>query len=163
MSQPASKYPQVSNWLEHVRVLSVDIGARGSTREGERKGAEYAQAQFQKIGLKPIWETFQSALSIFHPHLIGSGLILAAFIIHPLGGQISAIISALLTILVLVSELQELGFQDNLSNYSQRRKPECICRHPTVRRTQTRSYIGWPSRQPAYSLYFSQSGPCENI
>ena len=114
MSQPASKYPQVSNWLEHVRVLSVDIGARGSTREGERKGAEYAQAQFQKIGLKPIWETFQSALSIFHPHLIGSGLILAAFIIHPLGGQISAIISALLTILVLVSELQELGFQDNL-------------------------------------------------
>ena len=68
MPQPSSKYPQVSNWLEHVRVLSVDIGARGSTREGERKGAEYAQAQFQKIGLKPIWETFQSALSIFHPH-----------------------------------------------------------------------------------------------
>ena len=114
MPQPKSKYPQVSNWLEHVRVLSVDIGPRGSTREGERKGAEYAQTQFQKIGLKPIWESFQSARSIFLPHLIGCGLILTAFIIYPLGGQISAFISALLTILALVSELQELGFQDNL-------------------------------------------------
>jgi hypothetical protein len=114
MPQPKSKYPQVSNWLEHVRVLSVDIGPRGSTREGERKGAEYAQAQFQKIGLKPIWESFQSARSIFLPHLIGCGLILTAFIIYPLGGRISAFISALLTILALVSELQELGFQDNL-------------------------------------------------
>ena len=62
MPQLTSTHPQVSYWLEHVRALSVDIGPRGSTREGERKGAEYAQAQFQKIGLKPIWETFQSVL-----------------------------------------------------------------------------------------------------
>jgi VIT1/CCC1 family predicted Fe2+/Mn2+ transporter len=114
MTQPIKNRPQVSTWLEHVRALSVDIGPRGSTCEGERKGAEYAQAQFQKAGLKPVWETFQSARSIFLPHLIGSAVMLAAFAIYPLGGKVTAIISALLSILVLVSELQELGFQNNL-------------------------------------------------
>jgi hypothetical protein len=113
MSQPTSTHPQVSSWLEHVRALSVDIGPRGSTRAGERKGAEYTQTQFQNIGLKPIWETFQSARSIFLPHLIGCGLMLTAFVIYPLGGTVTAVIAALLSMLVLVSELQELGFQDN--------------------------------------------------
>jgi hypothetical protein len=113
MSQPASTHPQVSKWLEHIRVLSVDIGPRGSTCDGERKGAEYAQAQFEKIGLKPIWESFLSARSIFLPHLIGCVLMLTAFILYPLGGRVTVVIAALLSILVLVSELQELGFQDN--------------------------------------------------
>lgn len=114
MSTPSSQHPQVSTWLEHIRALAVDIGARGPTREGERKGAEYAQAQFQKMGLTPAWESFQSARSIFLPHLIGSLAMLAAFIIFPLGGKVTAVISAALSILVLVSELQELGFRNNL-------------------------------------------------
>ena len=113
MTQPTSTHPQVSKWLEHVRALAVDIGPRGSTRDGERKGAEYAQAQFKKIGLKPVWETFLSARSIFLPHLIGCVLMLVAFSIYPLGGWITALIAALLSILVLISELQELSFQDN--------------------------------------------------
>jgi hypothetical protein len=113
MSNPKSKFPQVNAWLEHVRVLSVDIGPRGSTRAGERKGAEYAQTQFRNMGLSPVWENFQSARSIFLPHLIGSGLMLLAFILYPLGGGATRVIAALLSILVLVSELQELGFQDN--------------------------------------------------
>ncbi|MGE5249414.1 MAG: M28 family metallopeptidase [Bacteroidota bacterium] len=114
MQQPTSAQPQVSAWLRHVRALAVDIGPRGSTREGERKGAEYAQEQFRKLGLEPVWETFQSARSIFLPHLIGSAGMLAAFIIYPLGGKITAAVAALLSILVLVSELQELGLRDNL-------------------------------------------------
>jgi Peptidase family M28 len=113
MSEPTSSHPQVATWLAHIRALAVDIGPRGSTREGERKGAEYAQAQFEKFGLKPVWESFKSARSIFQPHLVGSLLMLLAFAIFPLGGKTFAIIAALLSILVLVSELQELGFQDN--------------------------------------------------
>jgi hypothetical protein len=113
MPEPTSSHPQVSDWLSHIRALAVDIGPRGSTREGERKGAEYAKAQFEKFGLKPAWETFKSARSIFQPHLVGSLLMLLAFAIFPLGGRTTAIIAALLSILVLVSELQELGFQDN--------------------------------------------------
>ena len=113
MPEPTSSHPQVATWLTHIRALAVDIGPRGSTREGERKGAEYARAQFEKFGLKPVWESFKSARSIFQPHLVGSLLMLLAFAIFPLGGKTSAIIAALLSILVLVSELQELGFQDN--------------------------------------------------
>jgi len=114
MINPVSHHPQVSKWLEHIRALSVDIGARGPTLAGERQGATYAQAQFKRLGLAPAWETFQSARSIFLPHLIGSLVMLAAFVIHPLAGVVSAVVSAVLSILVLVSELQELGFRDNL-------------------------------------------------
>ncbi len=113
MPLPTSSHPNVASWLEHIRALSVDIGPRPPTREGERQGAEYACEQFKKLGLAPVGETFKSARSIFLPHLIGSGLMLVAFIIYPLGGQVSAILAALLSILVLVSEIQELGFQDN--------------------------------------------------
>lgn len=113
MPEPTSSHPQVATWLAHIRALTVDIGPRGSTREGERKGAEYAQAQFEKLGLKPTWEPFKSARSIFQPHLVGSLLMVFAFAIFPLAGRMTAIIAALLSILVLVSELQELGFQDN--------------------------------------------------
>ena len=114
MPEPTSPHPQVATWLAHIRALAVDIGPRGSTREGERKGAEYAQMQFEKFGLKPIWESFKSARSIFQPHLVGALLMLLAFAIFPLGGRTTAIIAALLSILVLISELQELGFQNNL-------------------------------------------------
>jgi hypothetical protein len=113
MPQPTSSHPQVSTWLQHIRALSLDIGPRPPTRDGERLGAEYACEEFKRIGLSPVGETFKSARSIFLPHLIGSVLMLAAFLIYPLGGQITAIIGALLSILVLVSEIQELGFQDN--------------------------------------------------
>lgn len=114
MTQPTSNLPQVSTWLRHVKALAVDIGPRGSTREGEREGAEYARAQLQQLGLQPVWESFQSAKSIFLPHLIGGLLMLAAFLIHPLGRTTGAVISALLSLVVLVTEVQELGFQDNL-------------------------------------------------
>jgi hypothetical protein len=114
MPEPTSSHPQVATWLAHIRALAVDIGPRGSTREGERKGAEYSQAQFDKMGLTPIWESFKSARSIFQPHFVGSVLMLLAFIVFPLGGRMTAMMAALLSILVLTSELQELGFKDNL-------------------------------------------------
>jgi hypothetical protein len=114
MSKPTSKHAQVSAWLERIRILSEEIGPRGPTRDGERKAAEYAEAEFQKMGLRPVMESFRSARSIFQPHLIGSLGMLIAFIIFPLGGTATAVIAALLSILVLATELMELGFQNNL-------------------------------------------------
>jgi hypothetical protein len=113
MPEPTSSNPKIATWLKHIRALAVDIGPRGPTREGERQGALYAQAQFKKIGLQAVFETFSSARSIFHPHLLGSGLMLLAFILFPLGGRITAILAALLSIFVLVCELLELSFQSN--------------------------------------------------
>ena len=104
----------IKTWLEHIRVLTEDIGPRGSTTKGEREGAIYCLSAFQRIGLKPTLETYSSARSIFHPHLMSSLVILAVFIIYPFGGQVVAGLAALLTIVMLGSELLELGFRDNL-------------------------------------------------
>ncbi len=114
MSEPLSNHPQVKKWLSHIRALAVDIGPRGSTTPEERQAAEYAKNQFKKIGLTPIWQDFQSARSIFLPHIIGSFFMIFAFILYPLGGKATAAIAAIISILVIVSELQELGFQNNL-------------------------------------------------
>ncbi len=107
-------HPLVQRMLAHIHALADDIGPRGSTTEGERRGAEYCRSAFEQIGLKPTLETFRSAVSIFHPHLLGSALMIAAFLLYPIGGRITAGLAALLSLLALVSELQELGFQDNL-------------------------------------------------
>ena len=114
MTEPSSSHPQVSKLLKHIRALSVEIGPRGSTYEGERKGAEYARDEFKRMGLEATWESFQSARSIFLPHIQGSMLMLLAFAIFPLGGRTTAILAALLSLLVIVSELLELGIKDNL-------------------------------------------------
>jgi hypothetical protein len=111
--EPTSSHLKIDAWLKHIRVLAVDIGPRGPTRTGEREGALYSKAQFEKMGLQPTFESFYSARSIFHPHLLGSCLMLVAFILFPLSGRTTAIIAALLSIFVLVSELLELSFVNN--------------------------------------------------
>ena len=114
MSEPVSNHPQVNKWLSHIRALAVDIGPRGSTTPEERQAAEYAKDQFKQIGLTPVWQDFRSARSIFLPHIIGSFFMIFAFILYPLGGKVTAAIAAIISILVIVSEIQELGFQNNL-------------------------------------------------
>jgi hypothetical protein len=114
MINPTSDHPQVAAWLEHVRVLTMDIGPRPPTGDGERKGAEYVKREFERIGLQPARETFYSARSIFLPHVFGALLILLAFIIFPFGGKGTAGLAATLCLLVIVNELLELGFKDNL-------------------------------------------------
>jgi len=113
MTEPTSTNPHIAAWLNHIRSLAVDIGPRGPTRPGERQGALYAQAQFERMGLHPTLENFLSARSIFHPHLLASGLMLLAFILFPLGGRATAILAALLSIFVVACELLELSFQNN--------------------------------------------------
>jgi hypothetical protein len=110
----SNSHPQLSRWLEHIRSLAMDIGPRGSTRPGERQAADYAMGQFKQFGLEPILEKFQSARSIFQPHLLGSILMILAFIIFPLSGKFSATFAAALAILVLITEILELGLQSNL-------------------------------------------------
>jgi len=104
---------QVDRILSHIRALAVDIGPRGSTTQGERKGAEYCQTAFQRAGLSPVWESYASAKSIFFPHVLASVGYLLSFAIYPLAGRLSAVVAFLLTLATLVSELLELGFVDN--------------------------------------------------
>ena len=114
MSEPVSDHPQIKKWLSHIRTLAVEIGPRGSTTPEERQAAEYARAQFKQMGLTPTWQEFKSAKSIFLPHIIAGFMMIFAFIIYPLHGRLTAGIAALVSVLVIVSELQELSFQNNL-------------------------------------------------
>ncbi len=113
MRAPVSKHPAVEEWLRHVEALAVGIGPRGPTREGERRGAVHARTAFEAAGLAPSWETFRSARSIFHPHLAGSLLMLAAFFVFPLAGRATATAAAALSVLVIACELLELGMRPN--------------------------------------------------
>ncbi len=113
MPEPTSSHPSIAAWLDHIRVLSVDIGPRGPTREGEREAAQYAKAQLEKSGWQATVDRFKSARSMFHVHILGSLLMLLAFIIFPLGGKLTVILAALLSIFVVACELMELGGIDN--------------------------------------------------
>jgi hypothetical protein len=104
---------QINNWLRHIRVLAEEIGPRGSTREGERRGHEYCRATFSELELEARWETFRSAKSVFHPFLIVSLIMLLAFILYPLAGQISAVVSALIVLATFISAVLELSLRDN--------------------------------------------------
>ena len=105
--------PHVNSWLKHIRVLAEEIGPRGSTQEGERRGHEYCRATLSELGLEARWESFRSAKSVFHPFLIVSLLMLLAFILYPLAGLTSAAVSAIIALATFVSALMELSLRDN--------------------------------------------------
>jgi len=104
----------VASWLAHIRALSDAIGPRGSTTEGERRGSEYCERILSSLGLAPQVEHFDSARSIYHPHLLAAVGMLIAFGVYPLAGRYTAAVAFLLSVAVLVSDLMELGFRDNL-------------------------------------------------
>ncbi|MCZ7524968.1 MAG: M28 family peptidase [Acidimicrobiia bacterium] len=106
--------PQVETWLEHVRVLAERIGPRPSTRDEERQGAEHCRATLDRLGLDPSVETFSSAREAFQPHLVTGLALLGAFALYPWGGRATAVAAAVLSAVVLGSELAELSFRGNL-------------------------------------------------
>lgn len=103
----------VQTWLGHIHALSVGIGPRGSTTEGERRGAEYCRQALAALGYAAQVEGFSSARSIFEPHLLAASGLLIAFVIYPLAGRLSAGIAAALSLLALASDLLELSFREN--------------------------------------------------
>ncbi len=105
---------RVDRWLEHIRALVDEIGPRGSTTEGERRGSEYCERILTDLGLSPRVEPFRSARSIYHPHLLAAVMVLVAVGVYPLAGRFSAGVAFVLSLVGLVSDLMELGFRDNL-------------------------------------------------
>lgn len=104
---------ETEQMLQHIRALADGIGPRGATTLGEKQAAEYCADQLAGWGYQPAVDTFRSAKSIFHPHLLAAGLMLFAFLIYPLLGRISAAVAALISLIALVSDLLELGFISN--------------------------------------------------
>jgi hypothetical protein len=101
--------PHVEAWLKLIHSLAEEIGPRGSTTEGERRGHEYCRETLTNLGFEARWEIFQSAKSVFHPFLIVSLLMLLAFVIYPLAGRVSIIVAALITLSTLISARTNAG------------------------------------------------------
>jgi len=101
-------------WLRHVKALAHDIGPRGSTTEKEKEAADYCQQVFHDLKLSSQMETFKSAKSIYHPHLLASAFMLLAFALYPLYGRTSAVLAALISLIAFVSQLFELSLRDNI-------------------------------------------------
>ena len=101
-------------WLRHVKVLAEDIGPRGSTTEKEKEASDYCQQVFRDLHLTPQMETFKSAKSIYHPHLLASTFMLLAFVLYPLYGRTSAALAALISLVTYASQLFELSLRDNI-------------------------------------------------
>jgi hypothetical protein len=104
----------VQTWLEHIRFLTEEIGPRGPTTEGERRGSEYFQKSLEGLQISSKMEQFASARSIFQPHLLASIAMLVSFAVYPLAGRASAVLAFALALLALISDLLELSFRNNL-------------------------------------------------
>ncbi|MCK4900515.1 MAG: hypothetical protein KAS38_17165, partial [Anaerolineales bacterium] len=114
MSNTPTKDHFLSIWLGHVKALAEDIGPRGSTTLEEKEASDYCQQVFRNLHLTSQMETFISAKSIYHPHLLASLFMLLAFVLYPLYGRTSAALAALISLIVFASQLLELSFRDNL-------------------------------------------------
>jgi len=99
--------------LNHIHELATTIGPRPPTKQGEREAADYASQQLESLGYQPTMESFKSAVSIYHPHLITAVSMLAAFMIYPLFGRVSAALAAVVSLVAVLSDLLELSFISN--------------------------------------------------
>ncbi|MCS7060491.1 MAG: M28 family peptidase [Anaerolineae bacterium] len=100
--------------LAYVRVLSEDIGPRGSTTAEEAKAADYVVEQLSRIGLSPERQPFLSATSAYRPYTLAAGLILLSIALFWQPQPVGAAAAALITSIVLGSLLLEMQFRSNL-------------------------------------------------
>ena len=114
MSDIRTKDHYLPIWLGHIKALAEDIGPRGSTTLKEKEASDYCQQVFRNLHLTPQMETFISAKSIYHPHLLASLFMLLAFVFYPHYGRTSAALAALISLIAFASQLLELSFRDNL-------------------------------------------------
>ena len=73
----------VDDALEHLRHLTIDIGPRPSTRDGEGRAAQYAAGVMQASGLRDVrCEPFQSGRSTYRPYAMAIGVGLVGNLIY---------------------------------------------------------------------------------
>jgi hypothetical protein len=100
-------------WLKHIQALAEEIGPRGSTTEGERRGHAYCRQVLEAQGLPVKWESYRSAKSVFHPFIIVSLIMLLVYSLYPLAGRWSAAAAGLIALAGFVSAFLELSLRDN--------------------------------------------------
>ncbi len=99
--------------FEHVRYLAETIGPRGSTTAGEAAGADYAFGVLERIGLRPVRESFRSARSAWAPFSLFFGTVIGSGFLFLFGGRLGAIVGLVLSVVAFMSTLVEMRFRAN--------------------------------------------------
>lgn len=84
--------------MEHVRVLSEDIGPRGPTTEGEERAAHYIHSTLKRQGIEVWTEDFLSPSTFSWFYAVPNLIIILSFIVfhfHPLLGLLLSIIGSI--------------------------------------------------------------------
>ncbi len=100
--------------LDIVRALAEEIGPRGSAQEAERKAAEYLTERLRALSLEPERQSFQSALSAYHPFALATGVALLSVVLFWQPQPVGAVAGFVLAGLAFVSLVQEMRFRPNL-------------------------------------------------
>ena len=96
--------------LDTVRALAEEIGPRGSTTDTERKAAAYLTERLRGLNLDPQTQSFQSALSAYHPFALATGVTLLSVVLFWQAQPVGAVAALVLAVTVLVSLIQEMRY-----------------------------------------------------
>lgn len=99
--------------MDHVRELSVSIGPRPSTGEGERRAAEYIERAMRRKGTETRTEAFQSIQSGWRPFAIASAMAVFSEAIFLFGSSGWWKLSLALTTTALTCAVLQLLFIPN--------------------------------------------------
>lgn len=100
--------------MDHVRALSVEIGPRPSTAEGERRAAEYIRGVMEGISKETARvEPFRSPKSGWRPFAVTSAAALAAVALFWFGGRGSLIAAIALNLAAVTCAVLQLLFIPN--------------------------------------------------
>lgn len=105
--------PVVERWLEHIRVLSVEIGPRGSTTPAEARAAEYVRDVLLGLGANPRVEPFTGAKTGWLPYTLLTLISLVGLSVYPLNPPLSRWIGFFLTTFAFVCGFLELNLFSN--------------------------------------------------
>jgi hypothetical protein len=103
----------VERWLEHIRALSVEIGARGSTTPAEARAAEYVRGVLAGLEANPQVEPFASAKSGWRPYVLVTLISLVGLALYPLNPPLPRWFGLILTALAFVCGFMELNLIPN--------------------------------------------------
>jgi hypothetical protein len=103
----------VNRWLEHIRVLTEDIGPRGSTTQGEREGHAYCEKVLGELGLAPQVDRFLSARSAFQVFIVVGSLMVLAYITFLIGGPVGRAAAIVMAGVAVWSLGREMSFRPN--------------------------------------------------
>jgi Peptidase family M28 len=100
--------------LEHLRHLTIDIGPRPSTQDGEERAAQYVVGVMRASGLRDVrCESFQSGRSTYLPYSMAVGAGLLGNLIYLVAPHsYTAFIAALLNGLGALGFFRQINFDD---------------------------------------------------